>query len=94
MTENTLMDRLRAAERDECCNDRLCDEAADALDLGEQAVVDLIAQNAELIKRIAELEHVLQVQGGLLVGQTVELARRARIVGKRLLDAAYGEDGQ
>ena len=59
MTENTLMDRLRAAERDECCNDKLCDEAADALDLGEQAVVDLIEQNAELIKRAERLVKVL-----------------------------------
>ena len=57
-----------------------------------EAMIALIAQNAELIKRIAELEHVLQVQGGLLVGQKVE--RRARIVGKRFLDAAYGEDAQ
>tara|TARA_R110000824_G_scaffold135259_1_gene298461 strand:+ start:302 stop:568 length:267 start_codon:yes stop_codon:yes gene_type:complete len=32
MTDRTLQDRLRSAERDECCNDRMCDEAADATD--------------------------------------------------------------
>jgi hypothetical protein len=61
-------------------------------DIANEAVVDLIAQNAELIKRVAELEHVLRVEGELLALHRIE--HRAKIVGKRLLDAAYGEDGQ
>ena len=46
-----------------------------------------LARNVEgLQAEVERLREVLQVQGGLLAGQTVE--RRARIVGQRLLDAA------
>ena len=43
-------------------------------------------ESESLRAEVARLREVLQVQGGLLVGQTVE--RRAKIVGQRLLDAA------
>jgi hypothetical protein len=54
------------------------------------AIQQLVAEADTLRAEVERLRDVLRVQGGLLIGNRVE--RRARIVGQRLLEAAYGNE--
>lgn len=58
----------------------------EAMELAASLALEVLELRAE----VARLRHVLRVQGGLLIGNRVE--RRARIVGQRLLEAAYGNE--